>query len=208
MATYDVSKQGTFEPIKGVKIVADYAYSYISGTKTSVTLGDYNNIKFGAYLGLTTGLKFDVSLASKWSVDVLINKWSFDRIYMGENATEVTTAKKELAVAKAELAAESMEIVEAKLASIADNIELVDTNIKKTMLGVFSNACMISDNTLKVDETAQEIKNIDTKVEIVASVVGVVGAAVIEHEAKIESNTTHIQNNEMAIIESGILILD
>ncbi|MCL1127456.1 hypothetical protein [Shewanella surugensis] len=81
-------------------------YSYIYGSDTAIVVGNNNRYELGITTAINIGLKFDLAILNKTTIDLSAWDYKLEHTFFGAHSTKATTIKNDIILQKAKLAAE------------------------------------------------------------------------------------------------------
>ncbi|WP_298769108.1 hypothetical protein [uncultured Shewanella sp.] len=185
----------------GYQLVAENSFKLVLGSSWSNTIGAYTNMKLASSVGLTIGVKFDTTIASKNSVDLIANSYTFSRTHVQFEDKETSFKRQALFGEKEEVVADETTATLSQVTAIADSLAMINNRID-------TNVTSISNTTTQLGTTVNRIEETLTDVQTRTTVIDDVVARVDTAEAKITKAGTYLANHEASIATGGLNIVD
>lgn len=184
----------------GLKIMADYKYSYINGSDTAIVTGNHNRYELGLTTAINIGVKFDIAISNKTTMDISAWDYKLEHTFFGAHSTKATAIKNDIAAQKTKLAAEEIAIMQSSLLASTSNLSLITNSVNTVTNDVRLIANDIRSTAVRVTKTEADIKQKSVEMNDVNAKIETAGVILADHEASLESAGINI-------IDAGITML-
>ncbi|WP_299005573.1 hypothetical protein [uncultured Shewanella sp.] len=191
----------------GMKIVAECTLVYTFGSYTSITLGEYNNLKVSTSVEATLGLKFELNVAAKFSYNANFLTCSYTGTVLEVKSSEVKLQadslfgeRTKVVAAEEKAALSSLEALEQEVRAINSKVTAHSAKIDTTVNRIDSTLTKIGTTVTAVETKTTAIDDIVTRIESAEAKITQAGAYLADHE-------TALYSSEISINDSGLNML-